>query len=176
VADDKPALPWRPINECPDSDDLYWFLRRDVIDGPRTPESDDIDYWDWFAPCEAPSTTPQPASVVSEDKAKQAFTTWFCLNYPGPHTIISDPNWHAPRIFRQALWSIRNCAAAEPASVVADILTELVAADREYDAADIAASLECRGEREPSKEAVTRLNIAATRREAAITAALQVKP
>lgn len=44
--------------------------------------------------------------------AQEAFTTWFCLNYPGPHTIISDPNWHAPRIFRQAQWAIKQSSPA----------------------------------------------------------------
>lgn len=44
--------------------------------------------------------------------AQEAFTAWFCLNYPGPHTIISDPNWHAPRIFRQAQWAIKQSSPA----------------------------------------------------------------
>jgi len=46
------------------------------------------------------------------DGAREQFTTWFCLNYPGPHTIISDPTWHAPRIFRQAEWALRQAAPA----------------------------------------------------------------
>jgi hypothetical protein len=52
----EPPLPWRPINECPDSDDWFWFMRGDTVDGPRLPAYDDADYWDWFAPCEAPPT------------------------------------------------------------------------------------------------------------------------
>ena len=36
------------------------------------------------------------------------FTEYFVRNYPGPNTIISDPNWHAPRIFRAA----RHCLLA----------------------------------------------------------------
>jgi hypothetical protein len=30
------------------------------------------------------------------------FGEWFGKNYPGPETIISDPHWHAPRIWRAA--------------------------------------------------------------------------
>jgi hypothetical protein len=45
---------WRPINEAPDSDDLIWLRRGDNIDGPRPIQSDDCDYYDHFAPCEAP--------------------------------------------------------------------------------------------------------------------------
>lgn len=54
---DEPADPWRPINELPDSDDLYWFMRGDTIDGPRAPQRGgfDADEWEYFAPCEAPS-------------------------------------------------------------------------------------------------------------------------
>ncbi len=62
---DEPALPWREISQIPDCDDLFWFMRGDTIDGPRVTVSDDCDYWDWFAPCEAPSNThPLPASAV----------------------------------------------------------------------------------------------------------------
>lgn len=35
-------------------------------------------------------------------EALAEFTDYFVRNYPGPHTIISDPNWHAPKIFRAA--------------------------------------------------------------------------
>jgi len=34
-------------------------------------------------------------------KAFEAFRVWFAENYPGPHTIISNPHWHAGRIFRR---------------------------------------------------------------------------
>jgi hypothetical protein len=43
---------------------------------------------------------------VSEDKMKSAqreFAQWFASNYPGPDTIIRDPFWHAPKIFRAAI-------------------------------------------------------------------------
>lgn len=33
-------------------------------------------------------------------RALHHFTDYFVRNYPGPDTIISDPRWHAPRIFR----------------------------------------------------------------------------
>jgi hypothetical protein len=34
-------------------------------------------------------------------------------NYPGPHTIITDPNWHAPKIFRAAERALESLIDAE---------------------------------------------------------------
>lgn len=48
----------------------------------------------------APSPSPAPG-VVTDDGLDQ-FTAYFVKNYPGPETIIHDPKWHAPRIFRAA--------------------------------------------------------------------------
>lgn len=39
----------------------------------------------------------------AEAEALKIFTDYFVKNYPGPDTIIHDPNWHAPKIFRAAL-------------------------------------------------------------------------
>jgi hypothetical protein len=50
-----PSSAWHPISDLPDSDDLFWFRRGDVVDGPRESCADDYDYWDFFASCEAPS-------------------------------------------------------------------------------------------------------------------------
>ena len=38
-------------------------------------------------------------------RALESFTAYFVKNYPGDSggTIICDPKWHAPRIFRAAL-------------------------------------------------------------------------
>jgi hypothetical protein len=40
----------------------------------------------------------------SEQKAQALaqFTDYFVKNYPGPDTIIYNPNWHAPKIFAAA--------------------------------------------------------------------------
>jgi hypothetical protein len=46
---------WRDINECPETDDLFWFRKGEVIDGPRCRKYDDSDYWTHFATCEAPA-------------------------------------------------------------------------------------------------------------------------
>lgn len=46
---------------------------------------------------------PQPAPSVAPKvttEALQQFTAYFVKNYPGPDTIIFDPKWHAPKIFR----------------------------------------------------------------------------
>jgi hypothetical protein len=39
--------------------------------------------------------------------ALQLFDQWFAANYPGPNTIINDPHWHAPTIFRAVLSCVR---------------------------------------------------------------------
>lgn len=40
--------------------------------------------------------------------ALATFAEYFVKNYPGPHTIIGDPNWHAPKVFRAALHAIES--------------------------------------------------------------------
>ncbi len=45
---------------------------------------------------------PQQPAAVDEAAALDDFTAYFVKNYPGPNTIIGDPKWHAPRIFRAA--------------------------------------------------------------------------
>lgn len=38
------------------------------------------------------------------------FMDWFVQNYPGPHTIINDPKWHAPKIYRAAKYAMIQAA------------------------------------------------------------------
>lgn len=38
---------------------------------------------------------------------KDEFRQWFAANYPGPNTIIHDPNWHAPKIWNAATFALR---------------------------------------------------------------------
>lgn len=38
--------------------------------------------------------------------ALATFSEYFVKNYPGPNTVIMDPTWHAPKIFRAALHAI----------------------------------------------------------------------
>jgi hypothetical protein len=73
------------------------------------------------------STLTAQGGEADSDEAQKTFATWFCLNYPGPHTIISDPNWHAPRIFRQAQWAIKSTTPPAPSSsaVKIGVLDEL---------------------------------------------------
>jgi hypothetical protein len=42
-------------------------------------------------------------SLSQEAQALEQFTEYFVRNYPGPETVIHNPKWHAPRIFRAAL-------------------------------------------------------------------------
>lgn len=46
---------------------------------------------------------------MSDETALARFTEWFARNYPGPDTVIYNPHWHAPKIFRAALEAA--CAA-----------------------------------------------------------------
>ncbi len=44
---------------------------------------------------------PAPSvAVKATPEALEQFTAYFVKNYPGPDTIIFDPKWHAPKIFR----------------------------------------------------------------------------
>lgn len=52
----------------------------------------------------------QPAGVP--EGGLEAFTDYFVKNYPGPNTIIYNPKWHAPRIFRAAQRAIQAAAPA----------------------------------------------------------------
>lgn len=58
-------------------------------------------------------TAPPATAVPLEMPIK--FGEWFCKNYPGPDTIISDPRWHAPRIWKAA----RHALLANAPSLVA---------------------------------------------------------
>jgi hypothetical protein len=48
------------------------------------------------------------AGEVPEAEAQAAFTEYFARNYPGPDTIIGNPHWHAPKIFRAALYALKH--------------------------------------------------------------------
>lgn len=45
----------------------------------------------------------EPRAEGLEAGAAAQFAEWFAANYPGPDTIIHNPHWHAPRIYRAAL-------------------------------------------------------------------------
>lgn len=52
--------------------------------------------------------------VATDDAAALGFfTDYFVHNYPGPDTVIRDPRWHAPRIFRAVQQAFKMAAAAE---------------------------------------------------------------
>lgn len=52
------------------------------------------------------------SNFPARKSAQELFTEYFVTNYPGPRTIISDPNWHAPRIFRAACYALKSAEAA----------------------------------------------------------------
>ena len=49
--------------------------------------------------------------------ALATFSDYFVRNYPGPNTIIGDPNWHAPKIFRAALYAIESESESSASTV-----------------------------------------------------------
>ena len=65
------------------------------------------------------------------DKAELEFTEYFVKNYPGPNTIICDPKWHAPKIFRAAQRALQEAATS-------GVVPDEDAAMRAYNAAGYA--------------------------------------
>lgn len=58
-------------------------------------------------------------SDMPRTDAEEEFIEWFAKNYPGPSTIISNPNWHAPKIFRAATRQLERDLAAARAELAA---------------------------------------------------------
>lgn len=61
----------------------------DLVDGVRT----------------MPPEPPTLNALLERDRERverglATFAAWFRKNYPGPSTIITEPDWHAPKIFR----------------------------------------------------------------------------
>lgn len=80
-----------------------------------------IDPAEFFAQraVDPPREAPEPdADAVSR------FAAWFRRNYPGPDTIIYDPDWHAPRILAAARAALT--AAPQPAPVAREALVGVI--------------------------------------------------
>lgn len=80
---------------------------------------------DWAQVClkcganrsDAPSK-PKLLELFDNAAAFRQFEDYFVKNYPGPHTIINNPRWHAPKIWRAALYALgmNEKAASAPES------------------------------------------------------------
>lgn len=47
---------WQDMATFPsDSDDLVWLCKGNAIDGPRAPQIDDPDIYEWWCPAEPPA-------------------------------------------------------------------------------------------------------------------------
>jgi hypothetical protein len=57
---------------------------------------------------------PPPTLQMRGLQALENFTEYFVRNYPGPNTIIHDPRWHAPKLFKAALAAIHSSGATTP--------------------------------------------------------------
>lgn len=72
---------------------------------------------DHYAPLNQPAN-PQPETPEwwrDEAAAEREFMEYFCRNYPEPYTMISDPKWHAPKIFRAAKRALLATVVPPPA-------------------------------------------------------------
>lgn len=65
----------------------------------------------------ATDAVPAPTLQMRGLVALENFTEYFVRNYPGPNTIIHDPRWHAPKLFKAALAAIHHSGAATPEAV-----------------------------------------------------------
>jgi len=65
-------------------------------------------------------------TLTKEQKveALAEFMLYFVKNYPGPHTIITNPYWHAPKIFKAALAALESVGEEE--ITMAGLLTKLI--------------------------------------------------
>ena len=54
------AREWQAIEEIPETDDLCWFCKGNVVDGPRLAFFDDADYWTHWCFAKAPPLPPAP--------------------------------------------------------------------------------------------------------------------
>lgn len=59
---------WEPISTLPDLDDECWFFNENsnVVDGPRSPEIDDVDHWTHWCRAEAPPFKSIAATLTRE--------------------------------------------------------------------------------------------------------------
>lgn len=58
----------------------------------------------------AQSATDESGLRERRQRALELFMEYFCTNYPGPQTIITNPKWHAPKIFAAAEAAIKAAA------------------------------------------------------------------
>jgi len=65
---------------------------------------------DLIARVRAALAQPEPEGEGVTDEALANFTAWFCRNYPGPDTIIHNPEWHSPKVFRAAAHALTRFA------------------------------------------------------------------
>jgi hypothetical protein len=54
---------------------------------------------------------------MTDTSAEAAFADWFRKNYPGPDTIIHNPDWHAPKILRAAEHALSAHSEAQAAEI-----------------------------------------------------------
>jgi hypothetical protein len=58
--------------------------------------------------------------------APEAFMEYFRANYPGPNTVITTPDWHAPKIYAAALAASGHRELLEAARLSLDLCLGLL--------------------------------------------------
>lgn len=65
-------------------------------------------------------------------KTPNAFMEYFRQNYPGPGTIISKPDWHAPKIYAVAIAASAHDELLEACKLFFDIHTAGCSSVQQY--------------------------------------------
>ena len=102
---------------------FHWIMNQDDIDQDPNAQADKL--LDGLAALAATPATPAPGFEAAQvpgsteerlrealdaemmSTAKWLFAEYFRKNYPGPKTIITDPDWHAPKIFAAVVSSLK---------------------------------------------------------------------
>ncbi|MCS6454757.1 hypothetical protein NX868_10825 [Burkholderia thailandensis] len=101
------------------------FGKLDSDEGIRTPDGRILRAFDYcdsrtiddlidcaIVPALAASPVEQPAGApIEANEVPAEFVEWFACNYPRD-TIIHDPRWHAPKVFRAAASAMKRATAA----------------------------------------------------------------
>lgn len=89
---------WRKVDGCcTDGPEVrHDTMADDQVAAEAQSRADAIAAWNRRQP------TASAGMVVVPEDAPQVFVDYFVKNYPGPDTIIGNPWWHVPKIWRAA--------------------------------------------------------------------------
>lgn len=89
------AEAWEPISTMPLCDDEMWFCRGDVFEGPRPPNADEADYWDWWCYAKPPKLPRLTGKPEGDDKLTrqnaEKYLAWLDAGNIGKHFDLERP-------------------------------------------------------------------------------------